>query len=718
MKRQRENSSSSSGGPSTSTSRPAKRAKSFQACSSCRKHKQRCEILDGIDQKVIRCHRCKVLEVDCSYSEMDRSIFQPARPVVKEEQRGEEPSGWQNNKSDSPSNPSPSAELFPNRPHLLWDFLDGSLDWTAPLQAIQELMKQTRTSPSASRNYHTPPPPDPTDSLDHALSPDQILHLRAMCVFFLDTSSQSPHYLSRFEQNYLPWLNFTPIRDVHSPLLDLVYCTIASRHLDDRTRAEVAPRLQFLTAENVARMILQSRRSETLESIQCLLILSLWAPVCGADEDFRDGRLLVASAVTMAHNMRLNEACQVAARLKSKREKGEEVLDHEMFDAMNKTRLWMALTNVESLLCTGSGRNPLSKRCKGYLTIFPASRFPVDIASGRDLRLKLLAELFDITEAGLSIRLQTLSESDVNHWYDRFVHVLSNLSRVARVLLPLPVVSDFETFYFQMLNILVHTCRLLILYQTFLSAREYFVRTGNDTNPRWFQEVRPHGLNILTTWGRETMAVAESILVQVLEMDFRLLGTSPDYVFNMIAFAASYVLGSKFLVLQTLGVELPGSSERLLSKCMERLHQCCYSPDSAARKCAVLISEMLTLWENKLASLCGDKSCSAARDREHSRLPYAPPLYDNSSRNNIQAHQAGTPNSNSSRHSSPQSSYIPETPHYPQQPRGHWGSMMNGDVNWHGPEDFKDAVLASNDFFDDGAAYGAMSNPVYHQLYV
>ncbi|KAJ4474496.1 hypothetical protein J3R30DRAFT_3509551 [Lentinula aciculospora] len=697
MKRQRESSTSSSGGPSASN-RPTKRAKSFQACSSCRKHKQRCEILDGVDQKVIRCHRCKVLEVDCSYSEMDPSIFQPARPVVKEEHRGDEPLEWQSKNSDGRSNPSPSAEFFPNRPHLLWDFLDSSLDWTAPLQAIQELMKQTQASPSLSRHYPSPPPPDPNDSLDHVLSPDQILHLRAI-----------------FEQNYLPWMNFTPIRELHSPLLDLVYCTIASRHLDDRTRAEVAPRLQALTAENVARMILQSRRSETLESIQCLLILSLWAPVCGADEDFRDGRLLVASAVTMAHNMRLNEACQVAARLQSKRAKGEEVHDHEMFDAMRKTRLWMALTNVESLLCTGSGRNPLSKRCQAYMSIFPVTRFPVDIASGRDLRLKLLAELFDITEAGLSIRLQTLSEADVNHWYDRFVHVLSNLSRIARILLPLPVVSDFETFYFQMLNILVHTCRLLILYQTFLSAREYFVRTGNDSNSRWFQEVRPHGLTILTSWGRETMAVAESILVQVLEMDFRLLGTSPDYIFNMIAFAASYVLGSKFLVLETLGIELPGSSERLLSKCIERIHQCCYSPDSAARKCAVLMSDMLTLWENKLASLCADKTCSARK--EHNPLPYAPPLYENLPSIHVPP-QAGTPNSSSSRHSSPQSSYIPETPHFPQQPRGHWGSVMNGDVNWYGPEDFKDAVLVSNDFCDDGAVYGAMSNPVYQHVYV
>lgn len=101
----------------------------------------------------------------------------------------------------------------------------------------------------------------------------------------------------------------------------------------------MAPRLQALTADSVAKMIFQSRRSETLESIQCLLILSLWAPVCGTEEDFRDGRLLIASAVSMAHNTRLNEACQLVTKLRDKRAKGEDVAEHEIADAVNKTRL-------------------------------------------------------------------------------------------------------------------------------------------------------------------------------------------------------------------------------------------------------------------------------------------------------------------------------------------------------------------------------------------
>lgn len=89
-------------------------------------------------------------------------------------------------------------------------------------------------------------------------------------------------------------------------------------------------------------------------------------------------------------------------------------------------------------LCTGSGRNPLSKRTADYLTIFPlASNLPSDLSSGRDLRLRLIAELFDITEAGMAIRLKSLSEADINLWYDGYAHALSNMGRVTRILLPL-----------------------------------------------------------------------------------------------------------------------------------------------------------------------------------------------------------------------------------------------------------------------------------------
>jgi hypothetical protein len=44
---------------------PAKRPKTSQACTSCRKHKTRCELLDPASRS--RCHRCNVLSITCSF---------------------------------------------------------------------------------------------------------------------------------------------------------------------------------------------------------------------------------------------------------------------------------------------------------------------------------------------------------------------------------------------------------------------------------------------------------------------------------------------------------------------------------------------------------------------------------------------------------------------------------------------------------------------------
>jgi hypothetical protein len=45
---------------------PAKRAKANQACTSCRKNKTRCELLEPTSY-FSRCHRCNVLSIPCSF---------------------------------------------------------------------------------------------------------------------------------------------------------------------------------------------------------------------------------------------------------------------------------------------------------------------------------------------------------------------------------------------------------------------------------------------------------------------------------------------------------------------------------------------------------------------------------------------------------------------------------------------------------------------------
>ena len=55
----------SSNDDSSTTRPPSKRPKTSQACTSCRKHKTRCELLDPASRS--RCHRCDVLSITCSF---------------------------------------------------------------------------------------------------------------------------------------------------------------------------------------------------------------------------------------------------------------------------------------------------------------------------------------------------------------------------------------------------------------------------------------------------------------------------------------------------------------------------------------------------------------------------------------------------------------------------------------------------------------------------
>lgn len=117
---------------------------------------------------------------------MERSLFETALPPKP----ANAPAATCRSRSDTTTSPTishashasmPHNDIFPNLPHQIWSFLRlprGTLDWTAPLEAIQELMKHV-----LGTHDRPPPPAIPNDSLEAILSPDQIDHLIAMYVF-------------------------------------------------------------------------------------------------------------------------------------------------------------------------------------------------------------------------------------------------------------------------------------------------------------------------------------------------------------------------------------------------------------------------------------------------------------------------------------------------------------------------------------------------------
>jgi hypothetical protein len=151
----------------------------------------------------------------------------------------------------------------------------------------------------------------------------------------------------RFETRYTPWLCAQPgpLESTNS-LLDIVRCTIASRHLSPGTRSTVAPRLQKLTEEVFLREIFNPQPS--LESIKALLILSVWTPICGTGAEARDGRLLIASAVSMAMNLHLQNESKRATSLRAQK---DSLSPDKQAEINESTQRWRLVAHFFSLSC-------------------------------------------------------------------------------------------------------------------------------------------------------------------------------------------------------------------------------------------------------------------------------------------------------------------------------------------------------------------------------
>jgi hypothetical protein len=174
-----------------------KRTKAGQACTACRRQKARCEILDdrpapGVK---IRCHRCKVLNIECSFENPHLIPFPPPIPPIQpsipsppelESHRGlntlatvassrpnvEEPAGSAIHSLDLRSKEQALTATAPT-----WGSV-SRVDWTAtPILAIQELVRCPRCETSTQ--------PHNVGRLEDILSPSEITSLLEMFVFSL-----------------------------------------------------------------------------------------------------------------------------------------------------------------------------------------------------------------------------------------------------------------------------------------------------------------------------------------------------------------------------------------------------------------------------------------------------------------------------------------------------------------------------------------------------
>lgn len=184
-------------------------------------------------------------------------------------------------------------------------------------------------------------------------------------------------------------------------------------------------------------------------------------------------------------------------------------------------------------------------------------------------------------------------------WYDGITVVLEKLKRVKRLITPLPYVLERDQFYFHILHVYEGMARLLVLYFALWDAR---LSVAHIPQAQWWHpQFKPHSAGAVGEWGRDMVQTTEALLVSVLAADARHLGTAPDTIFTMVALAAGYVVGIKFLMLRG-GIALIGASDLLLARIVSHLGDATCTPGHAAQRSAFLVMGMIARWEGRAGS--------------------------------------------------------------------------------------------------------------------
>ncbi|KAK0491443.1 hypothetical protein IW261DRAFT_89036 [Armillaria novae-zelandiae] len=572
-----------------------KRRKASQACASCRRHKTRCELPEDIGsisghRGQLRCHRCKVLNVECSFETSNiihvKSKINNASTSTILLPATLDPSAASTSTSDTSRAapyPAPVAsarelrieDLLPGPQTLMGPApAPGCFDWTtAPMLAIRELANQRESTTAQARSS-----PSSNQSSDESLS--SIL-----------TSTQKTWLLQIFRTRYTRWVSQLQTTSEKTEILDLVRCTVASRHLDPITQASVSPRLYRLTESIFLEKLFHPIPS--LESIGALIILSLWSPLHYSPQD---SRLLVASAVSMGMNFRLKEASAHAVGLQERGLLGSQVYE----EAIQRSRLWVLLSSTESMVCLGTGRDSLSSRSAfDYRVLSTGSVGSVE--QEMDLRINIQGKLMDLAEKGDKITLKGPNSAEIESFYVEVQDVLTRMDCLYTPLAPLPVVSQHDPFVFHMLLLQYYGSRLLVTYHALRELRTVISGSNATAGQSWLR-AQYHGTSMAMCLGRDSIKSAQSVLTIVHSVDANLLVTAPDGIFITISFAATWLIVANFSIYQLNCAPLGVACDKLISMTVELLSRLALGPEHILAKHAHIIATLVGLWERRRRS--------------------------------------------------------------------------------------------------------------------
>lgn len=139
-----------------------------------------------------------------------------------------------------------------------------------------------------------------------------------------------------------------------------------------------------------------------------------------------------------------------------------------------------------------------------------------------------------------------------------------------------------------MLQVYYQSCRLLVLVHALMETKTVISKCDQQ-NP-WFLVAEHNGINLGRSWGHQALVLSEGILITALSRpELVLLSAAPDNFFAMLTLATFFVILSKWSVMENAGEQLPGSSDSILARTIDRMQQVSAAPDHVPAKCARVI---------------------------------------------------------------------------------------------------------------------------------
>jgi hypothetical protein len=186
-----------------------------------------------------------------------------------------------------------------------------------------------------------------------------------------------------------------------------------------------------------------------------------------------------------------------------------------------------------------------------------------------------------------------------------------------------------------MLWLVLLGCRLNIMHTALVDV--FALYSTGDPGGNWYEAVRPHNYPFVKHWAMDMLRTCDSMLSTVIQCDRKLLGTLPDYVFDLIGYAAGNNTGTRLVALYFAGVDIGGPSQMLVQRTVEVLSAVSNEKHYPTKRCANMLQMFVSAWQNrdpqKYRRMREERAQAAAKDAEqlnqdpHTAVPAQQPIY-------------------------------------------------------------------------------------------